>query len=66
MEGTALVYEKNDSAHECVVKERNMDHWHGDETFSVGYFIEPTEVRMANDQQCQETGRYAQLTQKQE
>lgn len=41
-----------------------MDHWHGEEAFNVGYFIEPTEIRMASDQQCQETGCRAQLAQK--
>jgi len=42
-----------------------MDHWHGDEIFSV-YFIEHAEIRMANDPQCQETSHHAQLAQKQE
>lgn len=66
MKGRALGSEKNDGARECVVKERNTDHWHGGETFRVGYFIAPAEVRMANDLQCQETSCCAQLAQEQE
>lgn len=37
MEGTALVYEQNNSPCECVAEERVMDHWHWDETSSVEY-----------------------------
>lgn len=54
-EETALDHEKNDNVRECAVQERNTDHWHGHETFRVGCFIESTELRMANEQRCQET-----------